>query len=532
MKLARNHILIGITDESILHGAKEVEKALREAIAEHGLSDEVQIIETGDIGSSGHGVVLVVYPERVTYSGVTVNDVPEIVTEHLLKGRPVTRLQTVVSAEKEPPKVGLAKEQPRIVLENCGRINPESLEEAIAAGDYQALAKIIEQGITPQDVIGEVTRACLRGRGGAGFPTGKKWSFTAPGDEKYLICNADEGEPGTFKDRLILEGDPHRLIEGMIIAGYAIGAKKGYIYIRGEYALSIKRMQTAIDQAYRENLLGKNILGSEITFDLEIKKGAGAYVCGEETALIESIEGRRGYPRLKPPFPGAAGLWGKPTVVNNVETLANVPPIILNGAEWFHTYGTPTCPGTKVFTVLGHVSHPGLIEVEMGTTLRTIIYEYAGGMRNGARFKGALLGGAAGGFLNEKELDVPLDFDTLREMGVVLGSGAILVLDETDSIAELMRGILRFFAHESCGQCTPCRVGTVKLAELMDRIARGAGSEADLKLIISLAETMQKASFCPLGQSPILPIRSALSRFPDEFAGVVTGSGKSHVKIN
>jgi len=530
MKLARSHILIGITDESILHGAREVEDALRKELKARGLENEVQIVETGDLGVTGRGVVIVVYPDRVTYAGVTVDDVPEIVEEHLVKGRPVRRLEVRVRHEGPAPKIGLAGKQPRIVLQNCGRINPDSLEEAIAAGAYQGVEKIISTGMTPRDVTLEVTRACLRGRGGAGFPTGKKWSFTAPGEEKYLICNADEGEPGTFKDRLILEGDPHRLIEGMIIAGYAIGAKKGYIYIRGEYALSIARMQTAIDQAYAENLLGKNILGSEITFDLEIKKGAGAYVCGEETALIESIEGRRGYPRLKPPFPGQAGLWGKPTVVNNVETIANVPPIIVNGADWYHSYGTKTCPGTKVFTVLGHVQHPGLIEVEMGTPLRTIIYEYAGGMRNGARFKGALLGGAAGGFLGEDELDLPLDFDSLKEVGGVLGSGAILVLDESDSVPELMRGILRFFAHESCGQCTPCRVGTVKLVELMDRIAAG-GTEADLRLLVKLAETMQKTSFCPLGQSPILPIRTAISRFPDEFPTSTIESKGSSVKV-
>ncbi len=529
MKLVRNHILIGITDESILHGAREVEEALRKALEEHGLSDEVQIVETGDLGGTGRGVVIAVYPERIVYAGVTVEDVPEIVTEHLLKGRPVTRLEAVIAPEKgEAPKVGLAKEQPRIVLKNCGLIDPESLEEALAAGAYAGLARIIEEEISPQAVVEEVIRAGLRGRGGAGFLTGQKWSFTAPGEEKYLICNADEGEPGTFKDRLIMEGDPHRLIEGMIIAGYAVGAKKGYVYIRGEYALSIRRMQKAIDQAYAENLLGEDILGSGISFDLEIKKGAGAYVCGEETALIESIEGRRGYPRLKPPYPGTAGLWGKPTVVNNVETLANVPPIIENGAEWFRSYGTETCPGTKVFTILGHVVHPGLIEVEMGTTLRTILYEYAGGIRGGKSFKAALIGGAAGTFLGEKDLDIGLDFDSLKCAAAVLGSGAILVLDADDSVVDLLLGILRFFVHESCGQCTPCRVGTVKLVEILEKIISGAGTKADLDLLVGLAETMQKTSFCPLGQSPILPIRSALARFPHEFLSLV-GCGTERI---
>lgn len=528
MKLARSHILIGIDEDSVIAGAKEVEKTLAQAIANNGLSDEIQVVETGNLGVVGQGVVLVVYPEGITYAHVTPDDVEEIVTEHLLKGRPVKRLQIFPRIGEIPLAVsGLSRPQPRVVLENCGVINPESLDEAIAGGAYQGLAKIIEQGISPEGIIDEVIRAGLRGRGGAGFLTGQKWSFTAPGDEKYIVCNADEGEPGTFKDRLILEGDPHRLVEAMIIAGYAIGAKKGYVYIRGEYALSIHRMSKAIEQAYSHGLLGKNILDSEISFDLEIKKGAGAYVCGEETALIESIEGKRGQPRIKPPYPGTFGLWGKPTVVNNVETLANIPPIILRGADWFRTLGTPTCPGTKVYTILGHVETPGLIEVEMGTPLREIIYEYGGGIRDGKAFKAALIGGAAGAFLDESGLDVKMDFDSLREYAAVLGSGAILVLDKDTSIIELLHSILRFFRHESCGQCVPCRIGTDRLVAILDRIRAGKGSEADLDLLLRVAETMKETSLCPLGQSPIMPIKSALDHFRDEFLNSLREGAKA-----
>ncbi len=527
MRHIRCHVLIGVDANSLLAGAKAVEQALIKELADKGLADEVQVIETGSLGPIGQGVILVVYPDAVAYANVTVDDVPEIVTEHLLKGRPVKRLQVPLAPEERVVEIkptGLVKKpQPRVVLQNCGVIDPESLEEAIAAGDYQALVKVIEEGMSPKDVMEEVTKSGLRGRGGAGFPTGKKWSFTAPGPQKYLICNADEGEPGTFKDRLILEGDPHRLIESMILAGYAIGATKGYIYIRGEYTLSIARISKAIEQAYRENLLGDNILDSGITFHLEIKKGAGAYVCGEETALIESIEGKRGQPRLKPPFPAVQGLWGKPTVVNNVETLSNIPPIILNGADWYRSFGTPTCPGTKVYTILGHIETPGLIEVEMGTTLRDIIFEYGGGIRKGKKFKGALVGGAAGAFLNESQLDVQMDYDSLKEYAAVLGSGAILVMDEETSVVSLLHSILSFFEHESCGQCTPCRMGTRSLLTIMERIVRGQGTEKDLDLLLQVSENMQVSSLCPLGQSPILPIKSALDYFRDEFLERVSG---------
>jgi len=513
MRLARSHLLLSVTDEALLAGVRDVARALRAALVDRGLVEEVQVFETGDLGIVGHGVVLVVHPDSVTYGDVTVGDVEDIVDQHLVKGRPVARLRI---APRSPASAALA-ERPRIVLRNCGVIDPESLDEAIATGAYAGIAKVIEEGIAPKGVISEIQRSGLRGRGGAGFPTGLKWSFTAPGDEKYLICNADEGEPGTFKDRLILEGDPHRLIEGMLIAAYAIGASKGYVYVRGEYALSIARMERAIEVARTAGLLGDHILDSDISFDIEIKKGAGAYVCGEETSLIESIEGKRGYPRLKPPYPGAVGLWGRPTVVNNVETLANVPPIVLHGADWFRSFGTRSCPGTKVYTILGHVAHPGLIEVEMGTPLRRIIEDFGGGMRDGRRFKAALIGGAAGAFVAEDGLDLAMDFDSLLEYAAVLGSGAVLVVDEEASIVELLHGILRFFRHESCGQCAPCRAGTARLVDLSSRVLDGGGTEADLDRMIDVAETMQAASLCPLGQSVILPLRSALRSFRPEF---------------
>ncbi|MGD9676423.1 MAG: NADH-quinone oxidoreductase subunit NuoF, partial [Candidatus Bipolaricaulia bacterium] len=462
MSRARGHVLIQVNDESLLAGARAVEQALRERIAEAGLESEIHVIETGDLGVTGGGVALAVHPDGVTYARVTVADVPELVTEHLLKGRPVDRLRFSI---RPAATSAFCRPQRRIVLENCGVIDPESLDEAIGGGAYAALAKILETGMAPGDVMEEVKRSGLRGRGGAGFPTGLKWSFTGPGEEKYIVCNADEGEPGTFKDRLILEGDPHRLIEGMLIAGYAVGASKGAIYIRGEYALSIRRIEIALDAARREGLLGRGVLGSGFSFDVDVRKGAGAYVCGEETALIESMEGKRGYPRLKPPYPGAVGLWKKPTVVNNVETLANVPPILLRGADWFRGFGTAKSPGTKVYTILGHVEIPGLVEVEMGTSLRTILEDYGGGVRGGRRFKAALLGGAAGAIVGAHDLDVKMDFEGPKEVSAVLGSGAILVVDEGTSIVDLLRGILHFFQHESCGQCAPCRLGTARLVE-------------------------------------------------------------------
>ncbi len=521
MNIVRNHILISIDAGTIMAGARAVEDALVKELKKYGLDKEVSVLETGSLGITGRGVVLVVYPEGIYYANVTVKDVPELVEEHLLKGRPLKRLilteapkRTVITKEK----TGLLKEQPRIVLRNCGFINPENIDEYIAAGGYEAIAKALHS-MTPEDVVNEVKASGLMGRGGAGFPTGLKWEFAikTPGDEKYVICNADEGEPGTFKDRLILEGDPHKLIEGMLIAGYAIKANTGFVYIRGEYGLSIERIEKAISDARSYGLLGKNILDSNFNFDIFVKKGAGAYVCGEETALIESLEGKRGHPRNKPPFPINAGLWGKPTLVNNVETLANVPEIIRNGADWYRGYGTDKCSGTKVYTILGHVQTPGLIEAEMGTTLKEIIFEYGGGIKDGKAFKGALIGGAAGAFIGPEMLDVKMDFVNLREYAAALGSGAILVMNEDTDMVDMLKSVLHFFKHESCGHCVPCRLGTAKLVEIIDNISLSKGKTEDIDSLLEITNAMKAASFCPLGQSVSLPVSSALKYFRDDI---------------
>jgi NADH-quinone oxidoreductase subunit F len=521
MSLVRNHVLISIDAGTIIAGARGVEKALIDEIARQGLSAEIAVLETGSVGTVGQGVVLVVYPEGVYYANVTPADVPELVEEHLLKGRLLKRLvlsevpkQTVVTRER----TGLLREQPRIVLRNSGIINPESIDEYIAENGYEAIAKVLAS-LKPDEVINEVKSSGLVGRGGAAFSTGMKWDFAhrAAGDIKYIICNADEGEPGTFKDRLILEGDPHKLIEGMLIAGYAVGASKGFVYIRGEYSLSIERLEKAISQAREYGLLGTNILESTFSFDMWVMKGAGAYVCGEETALIESLEGKRGHPRIKPPYPVTEGLWGKPTVVNNVETLSNVPEIMFHGASWFRNYGTEKCPGTKVFTIIGNVATPGLIEVEMGTTLGDIIFEYAGGIKDGKKFKCALVGGAAGAFLGPDMLDAKMDFVNLREYAVVLGSGAILVMDEDTNMVDMLKSVLHFFKHESCGHCVPCRLGTAQMVKIIDRVAASKGKGDDIDKLVKIAETMRDTSFCPLGQSPVLPISSSLKYFGEEI---------------
>ncbi len=516
--IVRTHILIGIDASSILAGARDVMQALIKEIEKRGLQDEIKVLETGSLGSSTDGVVMVVYPEGIYYRNVKPEDVPVIVEEHLLKGRPVRRLMmpSVTSGvvTKETTKFDVSK-QPRIVLKNVGIINPESIEEYIGVGGYEALGKALLE-MTPQDVIQEIKNSGLRGRGGAGFPAGLKWELAskAKGSPKYIICNADEGEPGTFKDRLILEGDPHKTIEGMIIAGYAVGANRGYIYVRGEYELSIERLERALSQAREYGFLGENIFGTDFSFDIYIKKGAGAYICGEETALIESLEGKRGEPRFKPPYPTDAGLWGKPTVINNVETLANVPSIIQNGASWFRGFGTEKSPGTKVYSILGHIVNAGLIEVPMGVTLREIIYGYGGGMRSG-KFKIAQIGGTAGALLGEDALDIPMDFDSLKPLNATLGSGAILIMDDSTCIVEVLKSVVAFFKRESCGKCTPCRVGVEKLYNMINNI-HGSGQEIVDK-ILEISTYMQQTSFCALGQSPIMPVSSAIKYFKDEI---------------
>ncbi|HEU68426.1 MAG TPA: NADH-quinone oxidoreductase subunit NuoF [Candidatus Acetothermia bacterium] len=528
MRLARTHVLVGVDDEARLAGVDAVLAALREALSQFNLEGEVQVVETGSLGISGHGIVVAVQPDGVYYAGVTPGDARQIAEEHLLKGRPVARLRLPTTAPVARPAEVLGR-QTRVVLANCGVIDPERIEEYIATGGYEALGRAVTE-MKPEDVIEEVRNAGLRGRGGAGFPTGIKWSAvrTASEPERYVVCNADEGEPGTFKDRLILEGDPHKLLEGMAIAGYAVGARVGIIYIRGEYKLSIARIERAIADAEALGLLGERVFDTDTSFRVEVRPGAGAYVCGEETSLLESLEGKRGWPRIRPPYPVTHGLWGKPTVVNNVETLANVPVILRRGAAWYRTLGTPTCPGTKVYTILGHVRYPGLVEVEMGTPLRTLIYELGGGLPPGRSLKGVLVGGAAGAFLPPRELDARLDFDSLAERAAALGSGAVLVMDESACIVDMLGSVLRFFCHESCGQCTPCRSGTEVLVRLISSLQTGRADEATLAQMVQVVDAMRAASLCPLGQSVMLPVRTALSGFRDEFAAHLAGAPCPH----
>ena len=522
MSVFRTHVLLPVDEGTAQAGVFEIKRRLEKELESRQLLGEVKVLESGSVGIVGKGVILAVYPDRVHYFNVRQEDVPRIVEEHLLKGRIAAGLDhaPIAAMAAQKSQVGLTREQRRVVLDKAWTVDPENIDEILAAGGYAGLEKLFVEKTTPEALIEEIKRSGLRGRGGAGFPTSMKWEFTrkAAGDEKFIICNADEGEPGTFKDRLILEGDPHRLIEAMTIAGYAIGAARGFVYIRGEYGLSIERLRNAIAQARSYGLLGRNILESGFSFDLEIKKGAGAYVCGEETALIESLEGKRGNPRIKPPYPVTHGLWQKPTAVNNVETLANVPAIVVRGADWFRGIGTDKCPGTKVFTILGHVEYPGLVETDMGTSLREIIFGYGGGIRGGKRFKAALLGGAAGVFLSEKLLDVGMDYESLKENKAVLGSGAVLVMDETASIVDMLFSIAKFFAHESCGQCVPCRIGTRQILEIVYRIRQGRGREGDPETMLALAETMFRSSLCPLGQSLVMPVKSALENFKEEFA--------------
>ncbi len=521
MRFYRAHVLVCAGTNCSLKGNRAVREALIREIEGKGLGEEVKVIETGCFGLCEQGPTIVIYPEGVLYCRATVEDVPELVDSHLLKGRRVERLlyrePTRPVAVQTVPELDYFKKQVRVVLRNCGIIDPDSIEEYIGQGGYTALAKAL--AMKPEEVIAQVKASGLRGRGGAGFPTGLKWEFgrKAPGGVKYVVCNADEGEPGTFKDRLILEGDPHAVLEAMAIAGWAIGANYGYIYIRGEYQLSIQRLERAIEQARRLGLLGQNIFNSGFNFDVEVRIGAGAYVCGEETALFESLEGKRGEPRIKPPYPTDVGLFGKPTVINNVETLANIPPIITRGAEWFRTLGTEKCPGTKVFTLTGDIVNEGLIEVPMGITLREVVYEIGGGIPNGHKFKMAQTGGTSGGCLPEALLDVPMDYDQLAAAGSALGSGALLIMDDTHCIVDVARCFARFFLHESCGQCIPCREGTLQLYHLVDGITRGTGTRQDLELIERLSRTMYVAPLCPLGQTAPLPIMTTLKYFKDEY---------------
>ncbi|MBE0672408.1 MAG: NADH-quinone oxidoreductase subunit NuoF [Anaerolineales bacterium] len=527
----RAMVLVSNDPESIRLGANEIVQHLNEALVTYGIQDEVDVSTVSDVNHSNILPLVVVYPEAVVYGPVKASDVRYLVEEHLYKGRVVDDLLA-------PPKMltgqigwlrghkGYNPAEHRIVLERAGRIDPENIEEYITANGYEALGKVLSE-MTPESVIEVVEKSGLQGRGGAGFPTGRKWKFVraAQGSKKYIVCNADESEPGTFKDRIVLEGDPHVIIESMAIAAYAIGADEGYIYIRGEYGLAYRRLEKAILQAREFGFLGKNIFGTEFNFDIHIHAGAGAYVCGEETALLESLEGKRGEPRSRPPYPVTKGLWNKPTSVNNVETLANIPAIVRNGAEWYRSIGTPSSPGTKVYTIMGNVNFSGVIEVPMGVTLREVINIYAKGMKPGSTLKLAQTGGSSGSIIPAVLQDTPMDFESFRKAGVSLGSGALLICDQNTCIVDLVKVLLQFFRFESCGKCTPCRVGTQRSYEIVDRISKGQGKLEELDTLLELAAEMERASNCGLGQTATVPIRDMLKHFRTEVeAHIRSGS--------
>lgn len=483
--------------------------------------ENVRVIQTGCFGLCAKGPIVIIRPEDVFYAMVKPEDCEEIIEKHIQNGEIVERLlckDIDNSVVKKLDELTFYKKQKRIALKNCGVIDPENIDEYIAFDGYKALQKVLFE-MSPDDVINEVSNSGLRGRGGAGFPTGKKWSFTkmAEGDQKYVVCNADEGDPGAFMDRSILEGDPHCVVEAMMIAGYAIGANKGYIYVRAEYPIAVKRFQIAIDQARDYGILGDNIWGTGFSFDLEIRLGAGAFVCGEETALLESIEGRRGQPRLKPPFPANAGLFGKPTLINNVETYANITKIILNGAEWYSSIGTETSKGTKVFALGGNVNNIGLVEVPMGVTLREIVFDIGGGIPNGRKFKAAQTGGPSGGCITEENLDTPIDYESLKAIGSMMGSGGLIVMDDSKCMVNLAKFYLGFTYDESCGKCTPCRVGTKRLLEILERITEGKGEEGDIEKLEKLSRNIKNASVCGLGQTAPNPVESTIRFFRHEY---------------
>lgn len=505
-------------------GSDKIAKRLQEEIDKNGLTDEVKVVRTGCFGLCALGPIMIVYPEGTFYSMVKEDDIAEIVSEHLLKGRVVTRLvydETIGENEiKSLKETNFYKKQHRIALRNCGVINPECIDEYIGRNGYEALGKVLKS-MTPDDVIQIILDSGLRGRGGGGFPTGKKWqlarNLVKDADQKYVCCNADEGDPGAFMDRSVLEGDPHVVIEAMAIAGYAIGATQGYIYIRAEYPIAVQRLQIAINQAREYGLLGKNIFDSGFDFDLDIRLGAGAFVCGEETALMTSIEGNRGEPRPRPPFPAESGLFKKPTVLNNVETYANIPQIILNGADWFASMGTEKSKGTKVFALGGKIHNTGLVEVPMGTTLREVIYEIGGGIPNGKAFKAAQTGGPSGGCIPAEHLDIPIDYDNLIAIGSMMGSGGLIVMDEDNCMVDIAKFFLQFTVDESCGKCTPCRIGTKRLYEMLEKITSGNATMEDLDKMEKLCYYIKNNSLCGLGQTAPNPVLSTLRYFKNEY---------------
>ena len=524
--MVRTHVLICGGTGCSSSKSEEIMSVMEAEIAAKGLSDEVKVVKTGCFGLCALGPIMIVYPEGTFYHSVEVSDVAEIVEEHFLKGRPVERKvyhekgDTDVKHLTSLSETTFYKKQKRVALRNCGVINPEVIDEYIANDGYQALGKVLTE-MTPEQVIDTILASGLRGRGGAGFPTGKKWQLARilvpDADQKYVCCNADEGDPGAFMDRSILEGDPHAVIEAMAIAGYAIGANQGYVYVRAEYPIAIKRLQIAIDQAKEYGLLGDNIFGTGFSFDLKIRFGAGAFVCGEETALMTSIEGNRGEPRPRPPFPAVKGLFGKPTVLNNVETYANIPQIILKGVDWFTSMGTATSKGTKVFALGGKIQNTGLVEVPMGTTLREVVYDIGGGIPNGKKFKAAQTGGPSGGCITAENLDVPIDFENLMAIGSMMGSGGLIVMDEDSCMVDIARFFLEFTVDESCGKCTPCRVGTKRMLELLDKIIEGNGTLEDIDKLEELANYIKSASLCGLGQTAPNPVLSTLRYFRDEY---------------
>lgn len=499
-----------------------IAEKLKLELAANNLQDEVQVIMTGCFGFCEKGPIVKVLPDNTFYTQVKPEDASEIVKEHVVKGRKVERLLYVDPAKKatveDSKHMGFYRKQMRIALRNCGFINPENIDEYIAREGYQALGKVLSE-YNPQQTIDIIKKSGLRGRGGGGFPTGLKWEITSknPADQKYVVCNADEGDPGAFMDRSILEGDPHSVLEAMAICGYCIGASKGLIYIRAEYPLAIKRLKVAIEQAREYGLLGNNIFGTDFSFDIDLRYGAGAFVCGEETALIHSMEGLRGEPSNKPPFPAQSGYMGKPTNVNNVETFANVPPIILKGADWYSSIGTEKSKGTKVFALAGKINNVGLIEVPMGITLREVIFEIGGGIKNGKKFKAVQTGGPSGGCLTEKHLDTPIDFDNLIAAGSMMGSGGMIVMDEDDCMVSVAKFYLDFTVEESCGKCSPCRIGNKRLYELLDRITKGEGTMEDIERLRNLSQVIKDTSLCGLGQTSPNPVLSTLDNFYDEY---------------
>ena len=507
-------------------GSNKIQEAFLENIAAFGLENEVKLVQTGCFGLCALGPVVIVYPDGTFYSRVEPKDVKEIVEEHLLKGRVVERLvyadtgaeEIVEKASVSLGDTAFYKTQKRIVLRNCGVINPDDIDEYIAMDGYQALGKALTE-MTPEEVIKLVSDSGLRGRGGGGFPTGRKWALCAPNKapQKYVVCNADEGDPGAFMDRSILEGDPHSVIEAMAICGYAVGATKGYVYVRAEYPIAVTRLQNAINQAKEYGLLGKNIFDSGFDFDLEIRLGAGAFVCGEETALMTSIEGNRGEPRPRPPYPAVKGLYNSPTVENNVETFANIPQIVLNGVEWFTSMGTERSKGTKVFALGGKIEHTGLVEIPMGTTLREIIYDIGGGIPNGKKFKAAQTGGPSGGCIPASLIDTEVDYDNLVSIGCMMGSGGLIVMDEDTCMVDMAKFFLEFTVDESCGKCTPCRVGTKRLLELLNKITDGNGTLEDIDKLEALCNYIKANSLCGLGQTAPNPVLATLNFFRDEY---------------